>query len=69
LLQILKIRNNLPLIETKAQITINYNDYLMVMPVGAVDMAMRYFFLCGLANLQDLHFKLQRLACKRMVAI
>jgi hypothetical protein len=51
LLQILKIRNNLPLIETKAQITINYNDYLMVMPVGAVDMAMRYFFLCGLANL------------------
>jgi hypothetical protein len=69
LLQILKIRNNLPLIETKAQITINHNDYLMVMPVGAVDMAMRYFFLCGLANLQDPHFKLQRLACKWMVAI
>jgi len=48
---ILKIRDNLPLIETKAQITINPYAFLMVMPVGAVDMAMRYFFLCGLANL------------------
>jgi hypothetical protein len=69
LLLFLKIQNNLSLNDIKAQIAINHYAFLVVMAVGAMDMAVRYFFLCGLADLQDLHLKLQRLACKGMVAI